>query len=314
MFLLLKRFSIGVVLMMPVVGFAGSDDQFSQEVRVGYLSADLKVNDNGVDGDLNGINFGYQYYLDPITMDGSVPVAEAAFVQRASFIETGFLSYSAELQDNGAPYYDLNGDVSKVKYFYSNPGSPFLFGVSIDSLSQDSKLIDGTTDAYIKNVEWDTYNLTLGYYLDKTLVVWVSTEFGDKYWNVSDGSVEKFIESKNSIAIKYLKLLGDQTAINFVAGYSKDVSDPDAAGGETDRSTGRGGEITYYFNSRNSLNFGYSAISSSDPSEASKTTVVGFNHYFNNRASVYAGYGNENYNDTGENDSASYFLEFAVKF
>ena len=91
--------------------------------------------------------------------------------------------------------------------------------------------------------------LTLGYYIDKTLILSMSKYKGRRTYAFTNGNTSSVDDDEDSFAMKYLKLLGNQAAISFYASYWMGVSTWNYRA-STDSSSVLFGNLKYYFNQK----------------------------------------------------------------
>ena len=136
-------------------------DTYQTEVTGEYIQLDDSF--LGVPLDADGTGLGFTYYLSPVD-NNKRPLAESAFLDRASGISLNFVSLSEDTTGVDASAHSISG------HFVSKD-TGWLFGI-------------GFVNADIDNPDLDTdqLSLTLGRYTSENTTVtfnWDSTEIGD---------------------------------------------------------------------------------------------------------------------------------------
>lgn len=278
--------SLAVACALGVSGTAVASG-YQYELSIGYDRVDQKGS-YGYKGDtwsLSGI-----YYLDQID-DSTGPLAEAAFLNKASFLNAHY-GYLAK---------DFDGDAFGVGGEYVTSERGVILGASYDWI--DDIRLDGVSGG----ADVDSYRLTIGQYLTDTTTVRLSYQNDDVD---ADNSLYDF--EVDTVGLNVRHLTGDLgNGIHLALEADLQRIERDFRAADTYRNTLMGVGADMYFNRNFSVGVGYHYITGADEFEGDGFDVRA-RYHVNPNFFVAASYGHEEPDDIAR--TKVWGVELATRF
>lgn len=260
--------SLAVACALGVSGAAFANG-YQYELSLGFDRAD-QSGSNGYKGDMWSISG--TYYLDRID-DSTGPLAEAAFLNQASFLNAhyGYLSR------------DFDGDAFGIGGEYVTNEHGVIFGASYD-WADDVQL-----DNYFSGAaDVDSYRLTIGQYLTDTTTVRLSYQHDD-----IDADNSFFDYDVDTVGLNARHLTGDLgNGLHLALEADLERIERDFRNAGTYRNTLMGIGADLYFNRNISVGGGYHYITGDDEFDGDGFEVRA-RYHFNPQFFVAAKYGHE---------------------
>lgn len=255
--------SLAVACALGVSGAAMANG-YQYELSVGYDRLD-QTGPAGYNGDTWSISG--TYYLDVID-DSTGPLAEAAFLNKASFLNAQY-GYLAK---------DLDGDAFSVGGEFVTENHGLIFG------ARYSWLDDAEVRGFAGSTDSDVYELTVGKYLTDNTTARLSYQYGD-----IDGDLSDYKEETLGLNVRHLT--GDIGYGRYIA-VEGDLqrSEVDVRGGSTYKATLMGVGADLYVNRHFSFGAGYEYIVGDDELEGDGFEVRA-RYHINPQFFVSANYG-----------------------
>lgn len=242
---------------------------YQSEISTSY--ADIDISDDSEEGYFVGIEG--KYYFSPVDTT-SHPLAEAAFIEKASNIYLGLGNY--EFKDTGDRL-DIYQRSLGIDFYI--PNTMFYLGAGVNEYkSKYSWPAEGSFDAGSDSTKWDSaWFVKAGIAPVSGLLVW--SEFTEDV-DVSD---------EWNINGKYVIPLSGEQALNIEASYEKsDVSYADDI---------IAGAVDYYLDRHLSLGAGFinSSFDSSDDNESTTDYFIRARNFFTDNVSMELSYTDGDY-------------------
>ena len=261
--------SLAVACALGVSGAAFANG-YQYELSLGFDRAD-QSGSNGYKGDMWSLSG--TYYLDRID-DSTGPLAEAAFINQASYLNAhyGYLSK------------DFDGDAYGIGGEYVTNEHGIIFGASYDWV--DDVRLDYLPDSAAADI--DSYRLTIGQYLTDSTTVRLSYQHDDV-----DGPGRAFDFDVDTVGLNVRHLTGDLgNGMHLALEADLQRIERDFRAESTYRNTLMGVGADLYFNRHVSVGGGYHYITGDDEFDGDGFEVRD-RYHINPQFFVAAKYGHE---------------------
>ena len=302
----------GVFCLLPISIFADEHVAHTNEVEISYVSLSADPDINGLEYDVNGYAVDVTHYLQPVSIDGSVPYYEASFVQHTPHIGIGYSSYDLTYRRNEVSLLKRNQDSPNFNILYVFDGTPFTLYLEIQKINIDNTLGDVPLTLYSTNSKVDATLLGAGYFLQKTTFLSLFVAQGDRDSSFSDSTTLHSDISYYSGYFRHLALLENQQALAVLLDYAKETHKDDGDG--KTKYTSYSADVTFYVDPKIGLAFGYSANNSDEASNESHTMHLGYRQFLNKNLSLSLEYAKDSADHPQGNDTTRYGVKFTGMF
>ncbi len=240
-----------------------AEQSYQTEIIGGYEKEDADTSTDKITG------LAAEIYFSPVNTENK-PLAEAAFLDKSSFVTFGYLKEKSDLQNSNINSFDASGPIIAINYITETDA--FILGAAYGSQDIDTNPDLATGDIKLTGIN-------VGKYLDDTSTIDFSYISNDTEIRSTTSSQTTSVDLEQfNLSFKTVRSLDNTSfyhlGINFV--YNKidsaTVNDDDSQRVEVQ------GE--YYFTRMTSLGAMASFNSSDDITPEGKTLAIGGTHFF----------------------------------
>ncbi len=293
-----------------------AEETYRHEVGIlGSMSKEDAKDDP--DGETTMYGLGYTFYFNPVKINESQPLAEAAFLNKASSISVAGLKSKYEIGESGSNA-EITFNSIGISGTYVLPQLPVFFYAaylrSTGEVSGDYYGFEGDDNSNI-------YSFGLGYFFTDNIAAGFDYEYSKLNMDIDAGYYGNYEASIKANSYNgYLKAVlpvAGEMYINFSIGYSHEIEETtsDLLEESKDKNNEYSVITDFYITPKIGIGAGLKVNRGENKSDEGETYMVKGNFFFNNNVGLGIAYSNFRAKDTDEEENEQGVdLEVAVRF
>ena len=274
-----------------------AEQNYQTELFGGYEKEDADTSTDKT------IGVGAEIYFSPINTE-SKPFAQAAFLDKSSFVTVGYINQKVDLQNASVDSLDLGGPLIGINFITETDA--FILGVFYSKL-------DGDTNPSQLTIDSKLIGFVIGKYLNDSTTVEVSYTSGDaEYDNTISNQTFTLDIDYYELTYNTVQWLGATSYYDFSIGFELIRKDNSNSVKEDNHELKVLGN--YYFTRMTSLGLAASFNSGDDISDEGQTLAINFNHFFAPQIALKVGLSKFNADDIQTEDADSFSFDVIARF